>query len=136
MTQLNLNLQCTMENISSSRVIVTASWSPPENPQSAGLVFYHIALFSKENESHSESVLVALNYSAIQYYTGILPSYDDNFQVLQYSASIIAENKCGQMSVKFTVACKSSRSNGSYRISIRVTDIIVIALFVHTFIFA
>ena len=58
-------------------------------------------------------------------------SIDDKFQVFQYNASIIAENKCGQRSKDFTSACKSSRSSSSYSISIRV---IIITLFVHNFI--
>jgi hypothetical protein len=113
-------LDCTIANVNSSHISVTASWSPPIKAQSAAVAFYHVALYDSKGLTQSKMFVAASNscQDATYYtYTDILSksSQDDKFQ---YNASIIAENKCGQRSKEFTTVCKSSSSISSYHISI------------------
>ena len=98
-------LKCTIANVNTSCVNVTASWSPPINAEIAALAFYRITvtLFdaSKNLIATKSATLIATDSRQNASYTVVLPSEGT------YSASIIAENKCGQMSEKIIIVCSA-----------------------------
>lgn len=82
-------LNCTTADINSSYVNVTVLWSSASNAESAGLAFYHVTLLDTKNSTQSHLANLTAYDSC---YNVVLPLQET------YNASIIAENKCGQIS--------------------------------------